>query len=744
MKIGTETMQMSSCDLVRKLDSEFQNVDLHFARSYAGMLKDWRYYWANDAESGFGQWPAEIVAEMQRQQRHIVTYNFIRPTVNNGVGAIMKSPFNIDYAPVDGEMSSLGYAAKDMFYIDWELFDCQTAYFNMVTAGMVNRGDIEMYIDRSFGEPRIGFRYRIPGTIMYDPYWKTGRHRDCKKAWVSSWMTPIEMLRIFPDAGCDIEYAIESNGRKKKGQDPIPQMLWQSERQARFGDEYGPNNGIIPYGRYDNDWGSQYRVISNYHMETVRRDFDCLWTGDELIKIPSEIEQLDDKVAWLNSNATSWTPEQVYTDYELIDIQYLTSYCPSLSQNILLQNAPTEIQCGCLQFFPWSAYRINGEFCGVVSGLRDMQEDINYLNAMKIHRIKTEGGGGANWYDRQGFKNEQEIQKWKKRRNDPTANFEVASGYLAQHGHGPTTPVQQSQPNAEIDNQLNSIYGTLWPRVSSVSPAARGQQESSGESGYLYRLKKMQSDVEIYPILEGLKIWWNEIGEAYLFQSQQTYGDGKQRSYYSQKTRMPVVINEYRELPDGTKAIFNDFSKLNEIRHQVVVTESEDAPTRQIEVMTTASEVIKSLGPEQALTRLKIGALVVKNIGSFSPEDKSELEELEGIELESAKVMMELNIAKAKAEIKKIEAEAQAAANPQPPQGGPPAPGGPPPGPGGKKMAEPPPPKTMASAKPGPIGPHAAPSGPPQQGAPQMTIHPPIGAQPGNAAASAHPAMAVA
>jgi hypothetical protein len=214
--------------------------------------------------------------------------------------------------------------------------------------------------------------------------------------------------------------------------------------------------------------------------------------------------------------------------------------------------------------------------------------------------------------------------------------------------------VSKSSFNSDIANQLQHIIDVMWPRISKVSPASRGQVESSSESGVLFRQKKMQSDIEQYTIYESLKNWWNEIGEAYLMQAQTTYGDGVEREFYDPRNKKSFKINEYK-ISDGVLSIENDMRRLKEFRHKVIITESDDSPTRQMETMAVASDLMRALPPTQQLTITKLGSLIVGAMPNIPPDDKEELKGFNKIELELAEWNMRASIANLK--LKAMQAE---------------------------------------------------------------------------------------
>jgi hypothetical protein len=222
-------------------------------------------------------------------------------------------------------------------------------------------------------------------------------------------------------------------------------------------------------------------------------------------------------------------------------------------------------------------------------------------------------------------------------------------------------------------NRLSHIIDTMWGKISKVSPATRGETESAGESGYLFRLKQIQSDIELYTVHQSLRNFWNEIGEAYMYQGIQTHGDGLERTFYNPKTKGSFTINKKEMFvdTDGSviEVIVDDISKLKDIRHKVIITESSDSPTRKLETMQTASTFLDKTDPNmKPLTYQMLASKLVMSSDLFDTEEKAELEQAAALEIEVAQ--SELQARKANAMAATQQAAAATGGAPMPPGGG--------------------------------------------------------------------------
>lgn len=649
---------VSSADYVLRVEREYTNAIQHGDKDFKRSMESWQFYWGLDGEKGLGQWPAEAISQLVREGRHIATYNLVRPIVDNIAGGIMKAPFGIDYSPVDDDISSLTHAVKDLLYTDKELTDWRIHELALIIGGLIYRGDMEMYINREYHKDgNIGLRCLLPGMITYDPYWKTPRSKDCRKAWKSSFLTPRQMMEYFKEKKDDIKIA----ALKKKFGNGLIKAL--AEYQELYGDEYGENHGVYPYWHDEEIWGSQYRVIEFYHMEKETRKVEyCITEDDQKVYLPESLLNADpaEKIAWYNANVPDWHPDQVYEDEEEQDVQYLTTICPSLSHDLVLAHGPTEIQCGRLQFFPWSATRINGECSGIVESIKDSQRTVNYWESLLTHKIQTDGGGGSQFIDPDAFESESEYRRYCVERNNPRAVFKLKRGTLRNYPNGPAVATVKSTYPAEAMNHLEHIIQLMIPKLSKVSPATQGRSEHSSESGYLFRMKKLQADIEQFTIHEGLRCFWNEVAEAYMFQAIRTYGNGRSRRVVHPGTKKAFWINkkERREVNGYTiECIINDMSRLKEIRHRVTVTESDDSPSRKIEIMEVAGGLIKSMPATKVLTIQELSHVLAKQLDTFDEAQKAKLEEYHNLEMEAAAQQLKTNTATLK--LQELQAQAQ-------------------------------------------------------------------------------------
>lgn len=623
------------------------------AREYHGRrlrreVENWRNYWALDNELGLGQWPEKVVNYMIEQNRQLMVYNMIMPTVDVIAGGIMAVPYDPEYFPVNYPMTSLTTAMKKAMYSDKEILDWNNPYFQLVRAGLIHEGSIKMYVDSEYDElGNIGFKFCLPGSIMYDPHWKDLESKTCKRCWHDTWHTPEELSYIYPEMkelfAADIK------------------------RRKQLGDQvYGHSSGIVPYdagishggGTYQDetrDWGDVHRVIQEYKMVKKEVSIEKTLTENGPIIIPDHIDN-NDKVAWLNVNHPTWDPEHTWVDKELVDSCVCTVICPSISQNTALASGEIEIQIGRLPFFPWSACRANGESHSIVDSVRDPQLNINYMQSLLAYKIQIEGGGGAQLADPSKFQDEEEFQDFASNRNDPTRVFRTKAGALDRGGV--SAPVVKANFPSEVYQWMNHMIDVMWTRVSKVAPVQKGFGEGAGESGKLYELKKIQSDQQLYTIHYGLKLFWNEVYEAYFMQATNQYAlEGIQRQFTYNKGKESITLNEPVELADGAYGIKNDVRMLRQIRHKVIVSEKQETPTQKMENLQSTTKLLQALGQYGPATAQFMVHKAIEYMPGIDEEDREILKEISARETELK--MNELETANLKQQSDQISLQMQ-------------------------------------------------------------------------------------
>jgi hypothetical protein len=430
---------MSEAEFAQKIYEEFTRARLFDQKNAERCFQNNRLYWSVDTDRGLGQIAPAVVAEMVRIGKMPGAYNICKPVVDNVVGGFLQAPLTWDLRPLVGKVNSLTYACKEMMFAEAEEMDWSVAEGEALINGCIYRADMQMYLDRSDSKRTlIGWRVLPEGEVLYPPK-LSSRHKERRKLWRKRMMTAADMLEFF---SFNRNKIIQAAMYKEFGEDALKE--W-AKLHEQYGEEYGPNSGVVPFSTNDKMWGTEYEVIMFYHMERVTRKFEYVLTVDgEKVEIPAELADAAAKIEWMNANAPGWVPDAVFSDEEDLDIQYMTAVCPSLANNMLLCDGPTDEQCGMLTIAPWSAYFKNGEFGGLIDAIKDLQLSLNWIQNTLQYRLHVDGEGTSWYVYPEAFINPDEYDRWVDDKNKAGGAFKMKPGMEARFPNGPATAVQKS------------------------------------------------------------------------------------------------------------------------------------------------------------------------------------------------------------------------------------------------------------------------------------------------------------
>jgi hypothetical protein len=630
-------------DDVMAVSIGYDNAKSYYKRHLERTIRNWRAYWAHDPELGLGQWPEEAVQMMLAQKRPLLQFNFLKVIVDTLAGGIMQMPFDPEFYPVNEEITSLTHAIKKAMYSDKEIMNWGAAYFDLVRGGLIGQSDIKIVSDTTYSKlGNIGFKNCLPGSVFWDPHWKSWSSKECNIVWHETWHTKEALIKMFPEMKDFIDYRVRV--MNSPGGRPIP--------------EFGPHLGIVPYQNDETQWGSALKLVEEFRMVDTDEVNEYAITEDGEILIPNNIPELD-RPAWLNEYHPTWSPDYVFSKTNTVRKCVLQSMVPQISNQMLFADGFTRMQIDRVPFFTWCASRANGEFDSIVDSCYDVQTTINYMESTIIHKMQTDGGGGSQFIDEKGFSSAIEAQRYIDKRNDPTENFKVRPGLIADEGRTPAMPTNKAGIPMEAYNIINHMVQVVLPHISKVTPATRGIEESSNMSGKLYDMMRIQSDQQVFTISYGLRVFWNEVYEAYFMAAATQYSnEGIERKFTFNKGKEHVILNErVRDLNGNVIGIRNDVRKLLEIRHKVIISDQQQSPTQQIDNLNAIGNFIQKLGANSPLVTKQLTAKAVQQIQQLDDEDKEEAKILSEKDMELAVESVDVQILGAK--LKRIDLELQ-------------------------------------------------------------------------------------
>lgn len=647
MNIATES--------TRSAVKRYEDARDWHSRKNTRIQNNWHFYWGLDPELGTGQWPADVVSSMLQQKRQLLTYNFAKVIVDTMAGGIMQNMYDPKFIPVSDKITPITEAIKKAMYSDKELMDWDAAFLEFVIHGLVGEGVMKMFISKQYDElGNIGYRTLSPGAFTSDPGWKSRSTKDLKVCWQEGWYSADELCEIFPDKT-----------------DLIKASVFSPENERIKTPTYGTNYGIIPYNSTDETWGDKRKVISEYRMVEKRVEKDFVLINEEEVQIP-DMEDMD-KPEWLNANYPEWNPDMVYRKPVIDRVCMVETVCPSLSGVENLYNGRSQIQCGQVPFFVWSASMHNGERYSVIDSVKDACRNINYWESMVTYKLQTEGGGGSKFVDPAGFKDYDTYLDFCNNYNNPSKTFETKPGLLVDGKGLPARPSVESQVRSDIFNRIDHIIQVVLPGISKINPATVGRTEPGNQtSGRLFQMLKQQSDQQVFTTHFGLKICFNDIFDAYFQQAIDLYSnEDVERTFTFSGGKESITLNHEVLGEDGMPMIENRVADLRSIRHKTIVSETQSSPSDKMNNVMVFNEYLQGLAPIAQFKPATIGivtAKIAENIDQFNEEDRDQLKAASAKEAELQIAQIDLAIANARFQKQQIDMQMQQMMNPQIPQ----------------------------------------------------------------------------
>lgn len=547
----------------------------------------------------------KVVAEMEKEGRNPFQGNFIRSKVEGLAGSIIKNFFDIGFEPVDGDMSLLTRYITELMMIDKELLDWSQADMEFLIDGLVHRGCQEIFIsDRYHPLGNIGFRRILPGHILLDPDWVSNNSWELKKAWKVAYLNVKQIKDIYDTKSEEIETYIQM----KRGQ---PMEFERDDDSKGF-----------PHYSLQEQYGDRYRVIEYKHIEREKKKIE--FHIDSGLIIPEGTTEFKQQWAELNKIDLN---DGVMSRTENIDVLYVTSICPQISRNLVLEDKKSKIQIGRLDIFPWSSARYNGVDSGIPELLKSLQQTYNKRESQIDYMIATSASGGVamdpDIVDGNQAAKENIEQNW----NKPNLKFWTAPGALAS-GRQFFQQLPKNQVDFGIVNELTRMV-EMSDRISKQPAAMEGRSEGSEETGILYARKEMRAEVAQAILLKSYEQVLNEKGEAYVLLAKQLYS-GVYREFNAIGSGRKIELNKPIITPSG-EVIENDISQLP--RMKVMITQSPEGVTNRLVDRSNNLELLRVLGPDSPIQRARATGNAMKTLNT-SKEDKAAM--IEDSELELA------------------------------------------------------------------------------------------------------------
>lgn len=615
---------LSEAEWLNKIYSEFEDRLSITQTERESEEENHRIYTGSD----FGQWPQEILDSCS--EKDLSQFNFTLKKVNSVVGNLVRNWWDIDYVSTDGTAGDDLSLVRDLYFTDKELCDWDLEFSEFLKNGSIRAGDMMMYVDyrhdANFGN--IALKSMTPGTVLWDVNWTSAHSGDCKNAYTVSYMTPREMQQKFPLKSDRIDALVRS----------------QSMESDSFELPYNGVRDSIPRRDLTREYNKKKRVIQYHHMETEMKPHKLGWSlSGGFVDVP-----LDAEDSWFEVNEVD--KDSVIESTEKTQIYYVTTFAPDLDISQALEHKPGQLQIGRLPFFHWSYNRHNGKDIGLVDLIKDPQRYYNEMmsltheiiqNTRRTIMVDPEPFGDVANLDelRTKFKKGNEVVF-----TEPGASREYPNAIQA---------AETSTPMGQEINFAQQVYADtekITPAIAALEGIGGGER-----SALQFDLKREQGEVNMTLIHNSVKLFLNEIAEAYLLAAQGLYG-GMYRVFKS-----PLGTTEIN-VPQNDGRILNDITAIP--RAKVIVTESPAAISRRVSDRMLAMQILQSLG-DDPVTRSFAVDTIFRSFESIPESQKEAISQSLALSREVAIGNMALQNSNVELQLLQTETMKQQMLNPQ-------------------------------------------------------------------------------
>lgn len=566
----------------------------------------WDAYYAVNGR----QWDSKKREDLRQEDRHAWQFDVLGPKLETLAGSLAAEIPDLDWIPVEGERTESTEAVREQYYADKEHFNYNTSLLYTIRDGCVHSGWCQMLESNKYS-PTGGIKLERcrPGYIIPDPYWVTDDDRDLECLYKIGYFWPEQLKKIYKKKAKELDSIIED--RKRFGQRYISDLSTdkRDDRQRE----------------YKSEVGDQIRVIEKYYLEEI--------IGERLIGLKKDTEQYisfpfsQDRnflASFGEANGVDWTN---VNPVEYREKKQRICTVTDLEPDLILEEGETREQVNGLSFFHFTCMRYNGHDKGIGEAILDAQRVINEKESYLLEYM-AKAGGGAELWNEEMFKNEEQKKRFRKNKNK-FGHVEFVDLDAVRTARVDVNPAQV--PSA-VFAEIQRMYQQTLPMVSRVSDAMSAVS-SSEDSGVLFERKYQINRIANVLLDKYVMQLVNNIGEAYYYQFQITHGDLQKD--IKKRTGGVITINK-KEVIAGQEMIVNSVSELP--RSKVVVTESKNNPVYQLRKKAEIEAILRSIPPTDTL-RLQ-GALSMYFDNMSMSDDARAMQETIN-ELEMKKAMLQ-------------------------------------------------------------------------------------------------------
>lgn len=554
-----------------------------------------------------GQWPENALELLMQEGRPPTQFNFIQGKVLTLVGSFLQNPKETKFESEVGAPEWAADVMNKLLLYNRDSTDWAYAKAQFLLAMLTYRGILEIHKDYSrspLGD--LGLRYINPLSMSFDYRWKSSKLDDCKRVWTAQFMDAEDISTKYKKKSAEIS---EAHRRLRELVDDPNDNTEEIDKIADRSPEY-----------YD-AIGSQYLVIQCLEMK--RENKDRLFDIRTQEFLPCMAPEVMKSILAMGDNSKFMhiLPDET-------NILHVTTICPGLSKELMLEDGPHPLQIGGYPFIVASAMNLHGEAQGVVDVMKDPQVTINKRESTITH-IQMATANGIEFVEEDAFSSPEEFERYKKFKNKPGETFSVAPD--ANKAEKIRARDRQSPPGDLVESvhRATGHMDRMW-----APPAVQAGQGKSGESGKLFEEKKEQALVALEFMSKTIEFVDKQIGEKFF---------GSAKSVYSgaaRKMKMPSGEILYLNWPGIDGSLLNDVSTIP--RMAVRITQSQEGVSlkrERVNLYAQYGQVVTT-----PIMKAALELMMIDVIPELPKEDKEKLKmiQMEYIELLRARTAAEI------------------------------------------------------------------------------------------------------
>ena len=581
------------------------------------------------------QWDDDDVAALESEGRPALTINTILPTINTILGEQSNRRADIKFKPRRGGSEDVAHTLSKLYMqiadsnkLDW--VEQQVFSDGLIMDG---RGyfDVRMdFSDHVEGEIRI--TAKDPLDILIDPDAKDADPKTWSEVFETKWMTLDEIEELYGKKKAERLLFIAENGMSF-GSDSV------EYQETRYGD-----TDTEDYFGADNSDDEGYRqvrslrVIERQHKKLVRTSF---------LVDPDTGDQREAPAAWSDAKTKKFAKKY---NLELISKAVRKVRWTVTCDKVVLHDDWSPYN----QFtiVPFFCYFRRGRPFGVVRNLLSPQEQLNKIASQALHIVNTTANSG--WLVESGSLVGMTA--------DDLEEHGAETGLVLEYNRGTNAPTK-IQPN-QIPTGLDRIAQKAAANIKTISGVNDSMlgTDSAEVSGIAIQAKQNRGAVMIAVPLDNLRKSRQYLAEKILNLIQTFYTE----------TRIIQVTNEDDPLKPREQMVVNEPGPEGEIINNLMLGEYDvvvaTAPARDSfdEVQFAEAINLRQAGvaiPDDAIieySHLARKGELAKRIRMLTgAEPMNEAQQAEAAARAEIEMMgIQLEIAKAEAEVKKLQSEA--------------------------------------------------------------------------------------